>query len=213
MDLSSRQRDLEDRGLDRSDLLDDPFAEFARWFEQAATWRLEQPEAMVLATADADGRPSARHVLLKGVDHGFVFFTNYDSRKAQELDAHPVAALCFPWIRLSRQVRVSGSVERVAETESDDYFASRPRESQLGAWASQQSSVLPSRTVLEERVAEATERFRDREVPRPPSWGGYRLLPVEFEFWQGRPNRLHDRFRYLPGPDGAGTWRIDRLSP
>jgi pyridoxamine 5'-phosphate oxidase len=213
MDLSSRQRDLEDRGLDRSDLLDDPFAEFSRWFEQAATWGLEQPEATVLATADADGRPSARHVLLKGVDHGFVFFTNYDSRKAHELDTNPVASLCFPWIRLSRQVRVSGDVERVLAAESDDYFASRPRESQLGAWASQQSSVLPGREELEHRVAEATARYRDVEVPRPPTWGGYRLVPVEFEFWQGRPNRLHDRFRYLLDPDAEGGWRIDRLSP
>jgi pyridoxamine 5'-phosphate oxidase len=211
MDLEDRQHELEARGLVRSDLLDDPFAEFAKWYEQVATWGLVEPEATVLATADAGGRPSARHVLLKGVDHGFVFFTNYESRKARELEANPVASLCFPWIRLSRQVRVVGRVERVATEESDDYFASRPRDSQLGAWASTQSAVLAARAELEQRLAEATARFEGHEVSRPSNWGGYRIVPDEFEFWQGRPNRLHDRFRYLP--DGAGSWRIDRLSP
>jgi pyridoxamine 5'-phosphate oxidase len=211
MDLEDRQHELEARGLVRSDLLDDPFAEFAKWYEQVATWGLVEPEATVLATADADGRPSARHVLLKGVDHGFVFFTNYASRKAHELEANPVASLCFPWIRLSRQVRVVGRVERVATEESDDYFASRPRDSQLGAWASNQSTVLAARAELEQRLAETASRFEGEEVTRPPSWGGYRIVPDEFEFWQGRPNRLHDRFRYLPERDGS--WRVDRLSP
>jgi len=213
VDLTARQRELEARGLDRSDLSDDPFEQFRRWFDEAAAAGIDQPEAVVLATADAAGRPSARHVLLKGVDDGFVFYTNYASRKAADLAVNPWAALCFPWIQLSRQVRVSGPVHRVSAAESDAYFATRPRDSQLGAWASRQSEVIADRGVLEARVAEAAARFATGPVPRPPTWGGYRLVPLELEFWQGRPSRLHDRFRYhRPDPVGS-VWRVERLSP
>lgn len=210
MDLVTRQQELEARGLDRADLLDDPLAQFDQWFREVGELGLPEPEAMVLATADADGHPSARHVLLRGVDRGFVFFTNYTSAKADDLDANPAASLCFPWIRLSRQVRVSGPVTKVSEAESDEYFATRPRGSQIGAWASSQSTVIADRAELDRQVAAVEARFEGREVERPPQWGGYRLRPDELEFWQGRPNRLHDRFRYRRV---AGGWAIERLSP
>lgn len=213
VDLTARQRELEARGLDREDLAGDPFEQFRRWFREAADAGIAQPEAVVLATADGHGRPSARHVLLKGVDDGFVFYTNYRSRKAAELEANPWAALCFPWIQLSRQVRVAGPVGRVSAAESDAYFATRPRPSRIGAWASRQSEVIADRAVLDGRVAEAEARFAGGPVPRPADWGGYRLIPVEFEFWQGRPSRLHDRFRYSRDGPADRTWRIERLSP
>lgn len=204
--------DLEERGLRRADLDPDPFALFADWFHFAVVAGVHQPEALALATATPAGRPSVRLVLLKEVSAGgFVFFTNYESRKAGELDANPVAALDFGWHQISRQVRVVGRVQRVDVDESDAYFATRPRQSQLGAWASAQSDLLPDRDTLERRLAEVTEAWEGRDVTRPPHWGGYRVVPDEIEFWQGRAGRLHDRFRYTP--DGAGGWSIARLSP
>jgi pyridoxamine 5'-phosphate oxidase len=172
---------------------------------------LLEPNAAVLATAGADGRPTARHVLVKAVGRtGFVFFTNYTSRKAVDLDANPVAALVFTWAPLARQVIVEGPVVRLEAAASDDYFAARPRGSQLGAWASDQSSPLPDRATLDERFAVMEARFAGRDVPRPPHWGGYRLDPDRIELWQGRSSRLHDRLSYRREDDG---WRIERLAP
>jgi len=218
-DLDALRQRFETDGLDAADLDPDPFVQFRRWFDDAQQAGVHEPHAVVLATADAQGRPSARHVLLKDLDEGgFVFYTNDDSAKGRELAANPHAALCLPWNILARQVRVVGPVERVSDAEADAYFATRPRGSQVGAWASRQSSVLADRGVLEERVAEASARFGDGDVPRPPHWGGYRVLPAEVEFWQGRPSRLHDRFRYrrpAPGESGGdgSAWILERLSP
>jgi pyridoxamine 5'-phosphate oxidase len=181
------------------------------WIEGARTAGVHEPEAMTLATATAEGVPSARMVLLRGWDaDGFVFFSNYESRKGAELDANPVAALVLHWAAIGRQVRVEGTVARTSPAESDAYFASRHRGSQIGAWASPQSRPIPSRAVLEQQVAAGTQRFADADVPRPRNWGGYRLTPLVFEFWQHADNRLHDRIRYTP--DGPG-WRRARLAP
>lgn len=200
--------------LTESDLLDDPLELFRGWFADARSAGLPQPDAMTLATVAADGRPSARIVLLKGVDaRGFQFFTNYESRKAGELDGDGRAALAFVWIPLQRQVRVVGDVTRLSAEESDAYFATRPRGSQIGAWASQQSRELADRTVLEERVAELERRYDGGPVPRPPHWGGYLVAPREIEFWQGRANRLHDRFAYTREREDGGAWRRARLQP
>lgn len=207
------REELQTKGLRRAELHADPFAQFAAWFAVAVEAGLHEPEAMVLSTVGDGGVPSSRHVLLRGVDDGFVFFTNYTSHKGRDLDARRVAAICFPWNLLARQVRVEGTVERVDERDSDEYFASRPRGSQIGAWASLQSEVLADRSVLEERWAEVDARYAGREVPRPPHWGGYRVRPERIEFWQGRPSRLHDRFRYTLDPSVDGGWRIERLSP
>jgi len=198
--------------LTEHDLLPDPIALAQRWFADAQAEGIEQADAMTLATATPDGRPSARAVLLKGIDaRGFAFFTNYDSRKGRELDANPHAALVLLWIPLQRQVRVAGSVVRLDAEESDAYFATRPRGSQLGAWASAQSRPLPDRAELERRWEALGERYGGEAVPRPPHWGGYRVEPEEIEVWQGRANRLHDRFAYTRTADGG--WTHVRLQP
>jgi pyridoxamine 5'-phosphate oxidase len=202
------------RELTEADLLDDPLALFARWYAEARDAQeahAPQVDAMTLATATPDGRPSARTVLLKGVDRGFTFFTNYESRKGRELDANPHAALVWLWAPLERQVRAAGPVERLSAAESDAYFATRPRGSQLGAWASQQSRPLADRAQLAERWAQLDARYADEPVPRPPHWGGWRLVPREIEFWQGRADRLHDRFAYVRAADGG--WSRTRLAP
>jgi pyridoxamine 5'-phosphate oxidase len=211
-DLAAMRRDYAVRGLTEAELPGDPIAQFRRWFEDAGRAGIFEPNAMTLATVDADGQPSARVVLLKGLDQrGLVFFTNLASRKSRELAANAGAALVFWWGPLARQVRFEGTVERVAEAESDAYFASRPRGSQIGAWASAQSRVIAGREVLEEAARSYDERFAAGAVPRPGFWGGFRLLPVRVEFWQGRGDRLHDRLRYAR--DAGGAWRIERLAP
>jgi pyridoxamine 5'-phosphate oxidase len=196
--------------MDIGDIDPDPIAQFERWLADARE-ALPEPTAMVLATADETGRPSARHVLLKGLDHrGFVWFTNYTSAKARELDVNPRAALVFPWFPIRRQVIVSGPVSVIDEGESDAYFANRDRASQIGAWASPQSEVIPDRRWLEQRVHELEIRFRGDEVPRPHFWGGYRLSPDRIDLWHNQPDRLHDRFRY---ERTAAGWSITRLAP
>ena len=196
--------------LEESDLEADPFVLFARWLEEALDAHPGWPNAMTLATADSQGRPSARTVLLKGVDErGFTFFTNYESRKAHDLAENPHAALVFYWPALERQVRVEGIVKKLKRSESEEYFVTRPLGSRLAAWASQQSRVVADREVLEEGLIEASEMFGE-EVPLPNFWGGYRLAPDMFEFWKSRKNRLHDRFRYRPAGE---TWLIERLAP
>lgn len=198
--------------LNEHDLPDDPLVLVRSWFADAQAAGIEQHDAMTLATVTPDGRPSARAVLLKGIDErGLAFFTNYESRKGRELDANPHAALVLLWVSLQRQVRVSGRVERLSDEESDAYFATRARGSQLGAWASEQSRPLPDRSVLERRWAALDEQYAGVAVPRPSHWGGYRVEPQEVEVWQGRANRLHDRFRYTRGSDGG--WTHERLAP
>lgn len=198
-------------GLDEKTIDPDPIKQFQLWFNDAIAANLPLPEAMTLATATPDGKPSARMVLLKQVDQdGFVFYTNYNSAKAEQLDANPYAALVFYWALLDRQVRVEGSVVKTSAQESGDYFRTRPRESQIGAWASEQSHAISSREVLEQRANELEELYRDREVERPEHWGGYRLRPERIEFWKSRIGRLHDRILYQR--DAAG-WSIIRLAP
>jgi pyridoxamine 5'-phosphate oxidase len=190
----------------------DPIRQFTAWLAQAVAAALKEPYAMTLATATPEGRPSARVVLLRGIDErGFTFFTNYDSRKGRELEANPFASLVFYWGELERQVRVEGRVRKTSEAESDTYFAGRPSGSKLGAWASRQSAVIAGRQVLEEQMRELERRYPDGSIPRPPNWGGFRLAHDVVEFWQGRPSRLHDRLRYRRGEGGA--WVIERLSP
>lgn len=198
--------------LDETTVDRDPIKQFRRWFDDAIASGSRLPESMTLATATAEGKPAARVVLLKQVDeHGFVFYTNYRSAKAKELDENPQAALVFYWVGLDRQVRVEGKVARVSSAESEEYFKTRPRESQLGALASPQSEVIEGREVLEEHLRALAEEYRDREVPRPAHWGGYRLKPERIEFWENRPGRLHDRIVYDLQPDGS--WTIKRLAP
>jgi pyridoxamine 5'-phosphate oxidase len=210
--LASLRREYSAGGLSEADAGMDPFALFRRWFDQALAGGMHEPNAFALATATADGAPSVRIVLLKMLDdRGFTFFTNYDSRKARELAANPRVAMVFPWHALERQVRVEGTVEVVTPAESDAYFLTRPLGSRLGAWASAQSAVISDRAFLEARHAELMAKYPDGNVPRPPNWGGYRVLPEVFEFWQGRPSRLHDRIRFTR--TAAGAWTRERLSP
>ena len=210
-DLAQIRRDYARADLSESAAAADPFEQFRRWFDEALRAELDDPNAMTLATVGADGQPAARIVLLKEVDgRGFVFFTNYESRKGRDLAAHPRAALVFWWAPLERQVRVEGAVERVDAALSDRYFASRPRESRLGAWASDQSRPIANRAVLEERMEALEARYPGDDVPRPPHWGGYRVVPTRIEFWQGRQSRLHDRLQYTPSDGG---WRRERLAP
>lgn len=198
--------------LRESDVSPDPFEQFRRWLDQATATPMHEPYAMALATADAAGRPSVRMVLLRGFDsRGFVFFTHFDSRKGMELGENPRAALGLYWGELERQVRIEGRVERTSDEESDTYFRTRPRGSQLSAWASRQGQVVDNRGVLEQRMADLEQRYQGQDVPRPPYWGGYRVVPEVIEFWQGGLNRLHDRLRYRRRDDGA--WIIERLCP
>jgi len=226
-DLASRRTDYESAGLDVGDVDHVPMVQWQRWYDQASQAGCVEPHAFVLATVDGEGCPQSRYVLVRGADErGFSFFTNYESAKSSQLTAEPRAAMLFTWLQLHRQVRVVGLTERVPEAESDEYYATRPRSSQIGAWSSPQSQVLPDRASLEDRVAQFEQTFANVEqVPRPAYWGGWRLKPVLFEFWQGRPSRLHDRVRYrrvagaadvdgVDGVDGADAgWVIERLAP
>lgn len=212
VNLGSLRKEYCQSGLDREDLAAEPVDQFRLWFEQAKEAGLNEPNALSLATVDEEGRPSQRMVLLKAFDEkGFVFFTNYRSRKAQQLAGNPAASILFPWIDLERQVIVEGDCEKISPLQSLRYFASRPRGSRLGAWVSDQSSVISSRKVLEMKLEEMKRKFGEGEIPLPDFWGGFRLVPQRVEFWQGRPSRLHDRFEYRGSP-GKG-WEVSRLSP
>lgn len=212
MALADLRKEYSRQGLSESDLDADPLRQARTWLDAAIAGGVPEPTAMALATATPEGVPSVRMVLLKGIDAtGFIFYTNYESRKGHEISANPRAALALYWPVLERQVRVEGIVERLLDAASDAYFASRPRGSQLSTWASAQSSVITSRDALEERVRALEHEYAERAVPRPPYWGGYRVVPHAVEFWQGRPSRLHDRLRYSRRV--AGAWGIERLAP
>lgn len=211
MELPDLRQDYHRAALDEREIAPDPIAQFVIWFEEAVSSGLPEPNAMTLATATADGRPSARIVLLKGIDErGFVFYSNYQSRKGRELAANPFAALAFHYPALERQVRVEGRVALVSGEESDAYYLSRPIGSRLGAWASHQSEVVADRATLDRRLAELERAALVNPPPRPEHWGGYRVIPDSIEFWQGRPNRMHDRLRYQRS---EGRWIVQRLEP
>jgi pyridoxamine 5'-phosphate oxidase len=210
--VADLRREYTFQGLSEMDVHPNPFEQFKTWFDQAVAAQLPEPNAMTIATVTSDGKPSARIVLLKDYDErGFVFYTNYKSHKGQQLVENPWGAIAFWWTELERQVRIEGCVEKVSPAESDAYFHSRPIGSQLGAWASNQSQVIESREVLEQQLQKLKEEYDNKEVPRPPHWGGFRVIPNEIEFWQGRPSRLHDRLLYQRSEDGS--WKIQRLSP
>ncbi|MEO5721686.1 MAG: pyridoxamine 5'-phosphate oxidase [Chthoniobacterales bacterium] len=212
LDIAALRHDYVAHGLRRADLPADPIAQFSKWFGEAAAAEIRDVNAMALATATPDGTPDARIVLLKGVsERGFVFFTNYASAKGQQLEANPRVALNFFWVQLERQIRITGRAEKTSGAESEEYFHSRPIGSQFGAWASPQSEVIANRAALEARLTAATQKFADGRVPLPQHWGGYRVVPQTIEFWQGRTNRLHDRFRYRR--QAEGSWLIERLAP
>lgn len=211
-DLQRIRKEYTRDGLHESDADPNPIEQFRKWFSEALAVDLHEPNAMTLATATRDGRPSARVVLLKGFDaQGFTFYTNYEGRKGRELEENPYAALVFYWGELERQVRVEGRASRVFAQENDAYYKSRPRGSRLGAWASEQSRPIEDRSALEKRLRELEAEYKGREIPRPPFWGGYRVEPEAMEFWQGRENRLHDRLLYRRAD--SGDWRIERLQP
>lgn len=212
MSIAELRKDYTVGGLDEADLDADPIRQFALWFEQARLVTGNEPNAMTVATADADGVPAARILLMKGFDdRGFTFYTNYDSAKGHDLAENSAVALLFYWPELERQVRISGKAERISREDSERYFRSRPRGSQVGAAASHQSAIIPNRQYLADAVADLEARYEDQDVPLPDNWGGYLVRPAWIEFWQGRPSRLHDRLRYLRGENGA--WEIVRLSP
>ncbi len=212
MNLADLRREYTKSGLRRAELEASPVVQFQRWFQQALDAQLIEPSAMTLATVDGQGHPSARIVLLKGAEErGFMFFTNYESRKGREMAENASAALVLHWPELERQVDIAGTVTRTSRADSEKYFGLRPRGAQLGAWVSRQSTVVPDRAYLEDRLVEVAKQFEGRPVETPAYWGGYLLVPTRIEFWQGRPNRLHDRFQYSRQADGS--WRIERLSP
>lgn len=214
MDVSQFRREYLRSGLSRSELDQNPVGQFTRWFEQAQKIKIGDPTAMILATVDASGQPSQRTVLLKYFDEdGFVFFTNYESRKAREMIGNPKVSLLFVWLELERQIRISGLAEKISVADSTRYFMSRPRESQMAAWVSSQSSPLSSRQILLQKFQEMKQKIGEGKLPLPSFWGGYRVIPREFEFWQGRKNRLHDRFLYTRAKDNMADWDIARLAP
>lgn len=209
--IADLRKDYSLNGFSEQDVLENPIDQFKRWFDEALNAQVIEPNAMHLSTVDSEGQPHGRIVLLKEVDNfSFVFYTNYNSNKSADLEKNPLASLTFWWAELERQVRILGKVEKVSDAESDAYFAIRPRGSQIGAWVSDQSKVIENRDVLNQKLAFYEAKFANTSIPRPPHWGGYRLIPSEIEFWQGRPSRLHDRIRYQSHEQ---NWKFERLSP
>jgi len=212
MDLSDFRKEYSTKGLHREDLTADPINLFELWFQQATELAIPEPNAMTLATISDKGHPCQRTVLLKAFDsRGFTFFTNYESRKAQHINSNPEVCILFPWITLERQIIIQGKAEKISTAESLKYFTTRPRDSQIGAWVSNQSEVITSRKILLQKIEELKTKFKNGKIPLPSFWGGYRIVPQTIEFWQGGPGRVHDRFLYTRTTDG--TWTIDRLSP